>query len=163
MSTDWEAEAGKEESGFTEKVKMEVGVTHEVTIIRAIHTKNDGEEMTDRDGNPQLMIVFANDEGHEHVGYFALGGRWAWKFAKLVIAAGLNIAQLKIDGIGFEDFADNDFASENLSNRTLRLELYQNGAWVNANTLPSEAAAPEAVEELPVDDNEPIDPNSIPF
>jgi hypothetical protein len=75
----------------------------------------------------------------------------------------LNTQQLQIDGIELDDFADNEFAKDNLTNRTLRLELVENGQWINANTLPSEAAAPEALEELPVDDNEPLDPESIPF
>ena len=74
---DWNDAANKGGQGFEDKIKMEEGTHDPVTIIKAIHFKNDGTEMMDFDDNPASLVVFANDDGHEHVQFFSLAGQYA--------------------------------------------------------------------------------------
>ena len=156
MSTDWEKAA--EETKFEDKPKLEVGFSGPVTIIKTLREGKEGD-FTDRQGNAQLMVVLASDEGGENVQYFPLGGSRTWLFAKLVIASGMATEKMKEDGIEFSHFEDNEFASASLCNRRLHMELVQSGEWVNAELSP---IGEEPLEELE-EDNGPIDDQEIPF
>jgi hypothetical protein len=157
MSTDWEKAA--EETKFEDKPKLEAGFSGPVTIVKTLRSGSSGAEFEDRDNNAQLLVVFADDEGGENVQYYGLSGKRKWLFAKLVIASGMDIKRMKEDEVEFSHFEDNEFASANLCNRRLNLELVQNGQWVNAEVSP---IGEEPLEELEEDDG-PIDADACPF
>ena len=105
------------------------------------------------------MVVFASDEGGEKAVYYCLGGNRKWVFAKFIIASGMDTEKMKEDEIEFSHFEDNEFASANLCNRRLHLELVENKGYVNAEVSLLEEAPLEELE----DDDGPIDPDAIPF
>ena len=147
------------ETKFEDKPKLEAGFSGTVTIVKTLREGKSGE-FVDKSGNAQLMVVFASDEGGENVQYYPLGGPRKWLFAKLIIASSLDTEKMKEDGIEFKHFEDGEFASAMLCNRTLHMELVQNGQWLNADVSPCEQ---EQLEELEADENEPLDASAIPF
>ena len=62
MSTDWAKAA--EETKFEDKPKLELGFKGPVTIVKTLREAK-GEELVDTQGNAQLIVIFASDEGAE--------------------------------------------------------------------------------------------------
>ena len=94
------------ENEFQESEKLGVG-THLVKISK-IKSEKDGEQYTDKNGNPYALIVFENQDKLEHAETFFFGGGMAYKTSRLLKAIGLLDADEDIrttdKEFEFEDF-----------------------------------------------------------
>jgi len=160
MSTDWTKAA--EETKFEDKPKLEVGFSGPVTIVKTVREGREGEFAT-RNGEPQIMVVFASDDGGEKTEYYCLKGNRAFLFARLINASGLDVQQMEEDDISFTHFEENEFASAMLCNRRMNIDIVLNESkgkeYINVEVSPVEEAP---LEELEADDG-PIDDEAIPF
>lgn len=153
MSYPWQREAAKEAIA----ARIPKG-EHRVRIVRIVTGNRDGEFQS-RDGDPQIMPIFQDDQAREAGQMITLNEKAAWTLAKILDACDppANLARMEADGIEPRHFANPDFAESVLLNRQLDVSVdYEDGQDGKryARVTPIKrardaAAAPSATEPPP--------------
>ena len=163
MAFDWEKASTQQGGDYAERIPAGV---HDVEVRRILFGSKKGGAFRSRDGDPQIMLIFADREGREAAQMVTLSDKAGWVLARLLSAAGADMARMKADGVLPRDFANQEFARANLVGRRLRVELkYKRGGdgkeYADATPIrrPPASAAPPA-DTAPQDD---LDPDTVPF
>lgn len=119
MGFNWTEQATKE--GPT-SVPIPDG-THRVTITKIIHAGKGNEEFMTKNGDKQMLVIFADAGGREAPEYFTLNAAAGFRVAKLAAAAGLDLEKMEASNITPESFGDTTFAEKNLLGRELTIEV----------------------------------------
>lgn len=121
MAYDWNNEANK--------VSAKLGRgAHHVTVTRVLRGGKGGATFSSRAGDPQLMVIMANDAGAEVSSMFTLSDKAGWTLARFLSRAGVDTAQLMRDNIEPKHFANETIAKQWLVNRKLWVHVeYETG------------------------------------
>lgn len=163
MAFDWE-KASTQEAGSDYAERIPAGV-HDVVIKRLLFGSKKGGAFKSRDGDPQIMLIFADSEGREASQMVTLSEKAGWVLARLLSAAGADMARMKADGVLPRDFASQEFARANLVGRRLRADLkYKRGGdgkeYADVTPVRTRPAAAPTQPPAPEDD---LDPDAVPF
>ena len=161
MAFDWEKASTQQGGDYAERIPSGV---HDVEIKRLLFGSKKGGAFRSRDGDPQIMLIFADREGREASQMVTLSDKAGWVLARLLSAAGADMARMKADGVLPRDFANQEFARANLVGRRLRVDLkYKRGGdgkeYADVTPVRTRPAAPPA--QAPTEDG--LDPDSIPY
>ena len=162
MAFDWEKASTQEGSDYAERIPPGV---HDVQIKRLLFGSKKGGAFGSRDGDPQIMLIFADREGREAAQMVTLSDKAGWVLARLLSAAGADMARMKADGVLPRDFANQEFARANLVGRHLRVDLkYKagNDGKEYADVTPIRTRPAAAPAEPPAPEDE-LDHNAVPF
>jgi hypothetical protein len=162
MAFDWEKASTQEGSDYAERIPSGV---HDVQIKRLLFGSKKGGAFKSRDGDPQIMLIFSDLEGREASQMVTLLDKAGWVLARLLSAAGADMARMKADGVLPRDFANQEFARANLVGRRVRAEVkYKRGGdgkeYADVTPIRTRPAAAPAQPPAPEDD---LDPNAVPF
>jgi len=162
MAFDWEKASTQEGGDYAERIPPGV---HDVQIKRLLFGSKKGGAFRSRDGDPQIMLIFADREGREAAQMVTLSDKAGWVLARLLSAAGADMARMKADGVLPRDFANQEFARANLVGRRLRVDLkYKAGndgkEYADVTPVRTRPAASPAQPPAPQDD---LDPDTVPF
>ena len=128
---------------------------YEVTISK-VKTEFKGKPIVSAsDGTPAIKIVFVDSESNESEGYFQLGGRMVWKFARILKACGHDPEKLTADqGITPAHFAMSALCNQYLVGHKFLAEVTERK--VDDKTY---------IEVAPVkkDESKPFNESDIPF
>jgi len=142
MSFDW-----KQSSEGTQADLMPEGY-HKARVIKVVTAKKDGTVLQSKNGDPQVMAVFANDANEEAAVMFTLSAKAGWILAKFLSCAGADLDRMTKSGITPERFADHDFAEKQLLKRecwakathsTTNGKTYCNLDFLHADEVPASA------------------------
>ena len=162
MAFDWEKASTQEGGDYAERIPSGV---HDVQIKRLLFGSKKGGAFKSRDGDPQIMLIFADREGREAAQMVTLSDKAGWVLARLLSGAGADMARMKADGVLPRDFANQEFARANLVGRCLRVDLKYtacNDGKEYADVTPIRTRPAAAPAEPPAPENE-LDPNAVPF
>jgi len=162
MAFDWEKASTQAESDYAERIPAGV---HDVVIKRLLFGSKKGGAFKSRDGDPQIMVIFADGGGREASQMVTLSDKAGWVLARLLSAAGADMKRMKADGVLPRDFANQEFARANLVGRRLRVDLkYKTGndgkEYADVTPVRTRPAAAPAQPSAPEDE---LDPNAVPF
>jgi len=162
MAFDWEKASTQAASDYAERIPAGV---HDVEIRRVLFGSKKGGAFKSRDGDQQIMLIFADGEGREAAQMVTLSDKAGWVLARLLSAAGADMKRMKADGVLPRDFANQEFARANLVGRRLRVDLkYKAGndgkEYADVTPVRTRPAAAPAQPPVPEDD---LDPNAVPF
>jgi len=162
MAYDWEKASTQAASDYAERIPAGV---HDVVIKRLLFGSKKGGAFKSRDGDQQIMLIFADGEGREAAQMVTLSEKAGWVLARLLSAAGADMKRMKADGVLPRDFANQEFARANLVGRRLRVDLkYKAGndgkEYADVTPVRPRPAASPAQPAAPEDDP---DPNAVPF
>lgn len=162
MGYAWRDNANSE--GAQRAAKIPKGNGIHLRISKIVYGKG-SEKFASKGGDPQIGIVYQDQEAREAFEMMTLSDKAGWKLAKLMSAFDppANLARMEEDGVEPGHFADPDFAEANLLNRQLHADVdYDNQGYVLINpikrqgtessdvTTPSPSDdAPPAVDDLP--------------
>jgi hypothetical protein len=158
MAYDWEKAATQESGEYAERIPAGV---HDVRIVRVLFGSKNGGPFRSQAGDPQLMLIFADPEGREAGQMVTLSEKAGWVLARLLSAAGADMARMKADGVLPRDFTDQEFARANLVGRRLKADVkYKPGrdGKEYADLTPIRRRPDEAA---PAEDD--LDSDTIPF
>lgn len=103
---------------------------HKVRIERVLHENKDGEGFATKDGDPSMMVIFADAQGREAAQYIPLVSDPAKAWALLAIFQAVdppaNLAKMREAGVTPESFRDPRFAQKQLVNRQLTVDVTHN-------------------------------------
>ena len=119
MAYDWKNQAEREAPPEAEKVPAGV---HELEIKRLVFGSKNGTFVS-KGGDPQIMVIFADDQGREASQMYTLSAKAGWALARLLEACGVDMQRMEADDVEPSDFADEAFARANLMGRRLRAEV----------------------------------------
>lgn len=150
MTYDWEGKANQES---TETDKLPAG-QHQVQIVRLLRGRRNGGEFVSKAGDPQLMVIFADEAGREAGTLVTLSEAAGWVLAKILSAAGANLKRMSEAGVTPAKFADLAWAEPQLVGRKLTIQV----EWPEGSKYPkvTPVRAPAAAAEAE-------DPDTIPF
>jgi len=119
MSYAWQQAADKEAMA----ARIPKG-EHRVRISRIRTGGNDGDFVS-RGGDPQIMLIFQDQEAREAALMVTLNAKAAWVLAKIMAACdpSVNLARMETDGVEPHHFAEPRFAEEVLLNRELTAKI----------------------------------------
>jgi len=158
MAYDWEKAAAQESGEYAERIPAGV---HDVRIIRVLFGSKGGGLFRSRAGDPQLMLIFADREGREASQMVTLSEKAGWVLARLLSAAGADMARMKADGILPRDFTNQEFARANLVGRCLKVDLkYKPGR--DGKEYADLAPIRRRPDDAPPADDD-LDPDMVPF
>ena len=162
MAFDWEKASTQEGGDYAERIPSGV---HDVEIKRLLFGSKKGGAFKSRDGDPQIMLIFADGDGREASQMVTLSDKAGWVLARLLSAAGADMKRMKADGVLPCDFANQEFARANLVGRRLRVDLkYKagNDGKEYADVTPVRTR-PAAQPSQPPAQEGAIDPNEVPW
>ena len=134
-----------EKSGGQNAPQIPAGLA-DVEIKKLIHANRDGERFVSQKGDPQMMVVYADDNGGEAADMFTLSDTAGWALAKVMEAAGMNLAKLDAAGVAYHHFANEEWAAKALVGKRLRIQI----AWgVGKNGKPRATITPIRREAVP--------------
>lgn len=140
----WRERADSE--GQENSPKLISGDNQHLKIIKIVYGK-DGVAFTSKSNDSQIMVIYGDDEGREGVEMFTLSAKAAWKLAKMLEAAGLDIDKMDRVGIEPAKFAEPAFTDKQLIGRELNANIIVGrDGWPTFEYLrkrPVEAAAKE--------------------
>lgn len=110
MAYDWEGQAEQEGAPKSEPGWHIYTVTG---VLRGTRTKT----FESRAGDPQILVVFTDEEGLEAAQMFTLSEKAGWALARFVSRAGVDVRKLREDGVEPGDWADEDFAKRKIMHR----------------------------------------------
>ena len=121
MPYDW-TEASTAE-GAEHSERMPTGI-HTVTITRIIHGGKNGT-FESKNGDPQILVVFADDQAREATQMITLSEKAGWVLAKLMtnFDPPMNLTKMTEAGVTPDSFASPDFAETNLVGRKLAIKV----------------------------------------
>ncbi|MBM4020295.1 MAG: hypothetical protein FJ288_18570 [Planctomycetes bacterium] len=162
MAYDWEKAATQEGGDYAERIPAGV---HDVEIRRVLFGSKKGGPFKSRDGDPQIMLIFADPQGREAPQMVTLSEKAGWVLARLLSAAGADMQRMKADGVLPRDFANQEFARANLVGRRVRAEVkYKQAAdgkeYADVTPIRPRPAAP--AEQTPLTEND-LDADAVPF
>jgi hypothetical protein len=165
MAYDWEKAADQQGGDYAERIPPG---THDVEIRRVLFGSKKGGAFRSRDGNPQIMLIFADRQGREASQMVTLSDKAGWVLARLLSAAGADMKRMKADGVLPRDFANQEFARANLVGRRLRAEVkYRRGGngkeYADVTPIRARPAARSVPTAAPPAPEEDLDPESVPF
>jgi len=139
---DWDKAANGEGSG--QAAKLEKG-EHNVEITRVLFGKKDGTEFRSKAGDPQIMVIFADNGGREAGLMVTLSIKAGFRLAQILSAAGANVQRMTAAKITPMHFAEAEFATKNLIGRQLRIAVDWPAGSQYPDIVPirAQAAAPE--------------------
>lgn len=121
----WTEEAEREGGSNAEMIPH--GFEGEVTITKLVFGKGQGdayEPFTSKAGDPQMLIIVADDQEREAAQMVTLSDKAGWVLAKFLQGIGANLQKLEEQGIGPEKFADEpDWAQKVLVGRALQVSV----------------------------------------
>lgn len=131
MGYDWEGESQKNARAVPIPASPPEGVM--LRIARVLHAKNNGVAFRSRKNDPQMMVIYADAEEREAGEMITLSDEAGWRLAKILGAAGVDLADMKAKGLKPADFEDPDFAAEFLIPGGRGLELRGRVSWNKAD------------------------------
>ena len=164
MSFDWNEKASEDGGGdFAERLPTGM---HQVHIVKVVHGGKNGTFESSK-GDPQILIIFADQEAREAAQFVTLSDKAGWVLARILKECDppANMSKMTEAGITPESFADPEFAETNLVGRKLAINVEwkksQNGKdysdIVPVNTGDLDAAVSAAKQEtLPPDSEVPF-------
>ena len=157
MAYDWEKAASQESGDYAER--MPAGI-HDVEVKRVLFGSKGGGLFKSRAGDPQIMLIFADREGREASQMVTLSEKAGWVLARLLSAAGADMARMKTDGVLPRDFTNQEFARANLVGRRLKVDLKYKPGGDGKEYADVTPIRQRATDAPPADD---LDPDSIPY
>lgn len=156
---DWNKSAS-EEGQNAEKIPAGEGIP--VKISKIVYGKKGGGSFHSRNGDPQIMLIFADQSGCEAALMVTLSEKAAWVLARIMSRFGLDLDALKAEGVQPGHFAEPTFANSRLVGLQGRINLkWKEDGYPDIEPCESPAVTPSAAPapgELPH-----IDEASIPF
>jgi len=102
---------------------------HQVKVTKVVFANGDGVQFQSKAGDPQILIVLQDAQGREATDFLTLSDKAGWKLARLLGAAGANLARMNQAGVTPQRFADEAFATKNLVGRQLLVQVaYEEGS-----------------------------------
>lgn len=92
-------------------------------FVKVLRGPKDKEPFTSSNGDPQIMLVAADDQDREAAVMVTLSEKAAWKLKSYLVAVGADLDAMDRDGVDFRNFADADFAAAQLIDRPFRGEV----------------------------------------
>lgn len=83
---------------------------HTLTIKQIRHTNRDGLQFLSKHNEEQILLIFSDENHCECCQMVTLSESAGWTLAKLLGAAGVDLADMKTRGLTPKDFADPAFA-----------------------------------------------------
>ncbi|MCR4331805.1 MAG: hypothetical protein NUV34_03750 [Sulfuricaulis sp.] len=102
--------------------KMPAGY-HHATAVKVVYGKKDGPGFTSKHGDPQIMVVFANEADQEAACMFTLSEKAAWVMAKFMECAGADLVKMEEAGVTIEHFGKAVFANKQIEGRECWIEV----------------------------------------
>jgi hypothetical protein len=125
MAYDWE---NPPNSGTARAPRIPASPDVNLTVRDVVFGSKKGGPFKSSNGDPQVMLVYADDHGNEATEMVTLSDKAAWKLAQLLSASGANMKAMKEKNITPTSFTDERFARANLVNRKFRADLqYEKG------------------------------------
>lgn len=124
MSYDWNASL----EGGESSEKIPAGQNIRVGITKIVYGKKGGAPFKSKSGDPQIMVIFSDDQEREVSQMYTLSKKAAWVLARLLSRFGANLEDLKNSGVEPIHFANPTIASTHLIGRTGRINLSYNAA-----------------------------------
>lgn len=160
MGYPWRDNANSE--GPQRAAKIPKGNGIHLRIAKIVFGKG-SEKFASKSGDPQIGIVYQDQEAREAFEMMTLSDKAGWKLAKLMSAFDppANLARMEEDGVEPGHFADPDFAEANLLNRQLHADVdYDNQGYVLINPIKqagaeNDAPPPAADDAPPSTDDDP--------
>lgn len=125
---------------------------HQLKIVKVVFGKKDGTKFASSNGDPQIMVVFADNQDREAAQMVTLSEKAGWVLASILKAAGADMAKMTERGITPAKFAEEKFAEAQLIGRVLTAhvswETADNGKEY-ASIKPLRARA-EVPDEIPI-------------
>lgn len=117
MSYDW--------SGNAEGVDTMPLGEHDVRIVRIQFLNREGNPLTSTGGDPQIRVVFQDQEAREVGQMYTLSDKAGFKLAQLFgcFDPPMNLQRMKEDGVLPIHFANQEYCLEQLMDRRLRIKL----------------------------------------
>lgn len=106
MAYDWNGESQK-----VARAPKSTPKEHALRIVRILHCNRDGQLYLSRSNEPQMMVIYGDEENGECGEMMTLTAKAGWKLAKVLAAAGVNMEEMGSRGLEPKDFADPDFAA----------------------------------------------------
>jgi hypothetical protein len=162
MAFDWEKASTQQGGDYAERIPSGV---HDVEIKRLLFGSKKGGAFRSRDGDPQIMLIFADREGREASQMVTLSDKAGWVLARLLSAAGADMKRMKADGVLPRDFANQEFARANLVGRRLSADIqYKRGGDGKeyADVTPVRTRPAASTAQAPATEDG-LDPDSIPY
>ena len=121
MPYDW-TEASTAE-GAEHSERMPTGI-HTVTITRIIHGGKNGT-FESKNGDPQILVVFSDDQAREATQMITPSQKAGWVLAKLMtnFDPPMNLTKMTEAGVTPDSFASPDFAETQLVGRKLAIKV----------------------------------------
>jgi len=94
---------------------------HWLTISRIVYGSKADGPFQSKAGDPQIMLILADDDGRECSLMVTLSTRAGWVLAKILLAAGADVDRMTADGVKPVDFANPAFAELQLVQTPRRL------------------------------------------
>lgn len=148
---DW----NKASEGQADTEKVPAG-QHTLKIVKIVFGSKKNGPFISSNNDPQIMLIFADDQAREVALMVTLSEKAAFKLAGILKAAGANIDAMTRDGITPDRFADEKFANANLLGRSLTANVtYDDKGYADVKPLrprPGQTAPtkqPDA-DEIPV-------------
>lgn len=141
--------------------RMPSGKHVDVRIVRIVFGTKDGRPFLSNNGDPQIMIVFANRLDQEAAQMYTLSEKAGWTLAKLLSSCKppADLDKMSQHNIEPKHFANPDFANKQLIGRIVDIDVSyrtQNGnEYANVNPVKPAPAT--------TGDGEVIPPQDIPF
>lgn len=136
MNYDWNTEANKTQEH--NNTPLPDG-THNVVIKKVVFGRKDGTPFTNKTGDPQIMLVFADDQGREVMQMYPLSNSEGWRLAQIMRARGADLTRMQAAGVTPESFLDPTFAEKNLVGHGLTIEVkareWQGRTYYNVNPI----------------------------
>lgn len=120
MPYSWKDEAAKE--GPANAPRIPAG-RHELQISKLVFGSKTGGFFSAKDGSRQIMVIFTDSVNREANIMVTLSEKAAWVLAKILEAAGANLAKMQEAGIEPSKFTDERFATANLVGRKLMADV----------------------------------------
>jgi hypothetical protein len=155
MSFDWNEKASEDGGGdFAERLPSGL---HKVDIVKVVHGGKNGTFESSK-GDPQILIIFADQEAREAAQFVTLSDKAGWVLARVLsnCVPPANLGKMTEAGITPQSFADPEFAEANLVGRKLHVNVEwkksQNGKdyadIVPVNTADYESAVSAARQDV---------------
>jgi hypothetical protein len=98
---------------------------HKVKVARIVFGKKNGEKFKSHSGDPQIMVIYEDDEGREASDMFTLSDKAMWRLAMVLARAEVPADLERMDKAGVKPahFANPEFAERNLKGRVLYVEI----------------------------------------
>jgi hypothetical protein len=121
MPYDWTEASTAEGAEHSERLPSGI---HTVTITRIIHNGKNGP-FESKNGDPQILVVFSDDQAREATQMITLSQKAGWVLAKLMtnFDPPMNLTKMTEAGVTPDSFASPDFAETNLVGRKLAIKV----------------------------------------